>query len=287
MDRLQIEIADGTIFRHADFASQFVLPRHVDVWLPPGYDQTDLRYPVLYMHDGQNVFDPSTCIYGVDWGVDEAIAGMAAAGDIPPAMVVAAWNTKDRYLDYMPEKPLSEGAVKMDWEFFKRTRPQIFNHPGIAPHSDRYLRFLVEELKLFIDSTYRTRPERAATALMGSSMGGLISAYALCEYPEVFGGAACLSSHWPAGGPALADWIAEHLPPPGKHCVYFDFGTQGLDAEYELLQRRVDVVLARRGWRPGLDWVTAKFEGADHNEAAWRSRLATPLRLLLNACRSG
>ncbi len=175
-----------------------------------------------------------------------------------------------------------------------------------APLADAYVRFLATELKPFIDAHYKTRPGRDDTFVMGSSMGGLISLYALSSFPEVFGAAGCLSTHWvittnyaafpaqfaPAasGDPrveqmaaAYRDWLRGHLPAAGKHRLYFDHGTQGLDRLYGPLQQKVDVLLAAKGYRPGIDWMTRVFAGAPHDESAWRERLAIPLTFLLGS----
>lgn len=112
-------------------------------------------------------------------------------------------------------------------------------------------------------------------------LGGLISLYALTTYPEVFGAAGCLSTHWTEGGNGLVDFFGAQLPLPGLHRLYFDFGTKGPDAGYEHYQQRMDAHLSVAGYCRGQDWLTLKFDGADHNEAAWRAHLAIPLRFLL------
>lgn len=256
----------GTVVRHEAFASHQVVARNVDVWLPPGYDGGgNARYPVIYMHDGQNLFDPATSYAGVDWAIDEILTDLIASGDARPAIVVGIWNAGNaRYAEYMPQKAVPVAAGRRDRLI-----------------SDRYLKFIVAELKPLIDSHYRTLPGRDDTFIMGSSMGGLISAYAVSEYPEVFGGAACVSTHWPAAGGAVTDYLAANLPEPGAHRLYFDFGTATLDAGYEPYQRRMDWVLRRRGYADGDDWITRKFEGAEHSEKAWRLRAGVPLRFLL------
>ncbi len=134
-----------------------------------------------------------------------------------------------------------------------------------------------------VDAAYRTRPEREHTFIMGSSMGGLISLYALCEYPDVFGGAGCLSTHWPAVKSAILPYLHDHLPTPGRHKLYFDYGTAGLDAAYEPYQRTVDALMQEHGYTPGYDWLTRQFPGADHNEAAWQARVHIPLTFLMGA----
>jgi len=116
---------------------------------------------------------------------------------------------------------------------------------------------------------------------MGSSMGGLISAYALCEYPDVFGRAGCVSTHWPAGDGCVVDYLGQHLPRPGTHRLYFDYGTATLDATYEPFQQRADAVLKAAGYTAGRDWITRKFPGAEHSEKSWRERVDQPLSFLL------
>jgi enterochelin esterase-like enzyme len=112
-------------------------------------------------------------------------------------------------------------------------------------------------------------------------MGALISAYAMAEYPETFGGAACISTHWPAGDGAVIDYLAKHLPAPGAHKFYFDYGTETLDASYEPFQQRMDAVMKSAGYTEGRDWVTQKFPGAEHSEKSWRQRVEVPLQFLL------
>jgi predicted alpha/beta superfamily hydrolase len=264
----------GTVMFHGHFPSRHVTARHVEVWLQSGYDEDDARYPVLYMHDGQNVFSPATAYGHVDWAVDETMTRLVAERAVRAAIVVAVWNTVARVQEYMPRRaalpddPVPSGI------------PEVPPAPGPL-RSDDYLRFLVEELKPFVDATYRTRPGPGDTFTMGSSMGGLISLYALTEYPEVFGGAAAVSTHWPAGDGAMIGYLRHALPPPGSHRIYLDHGTATLDSLYAPFQLRADDVMRAAGYTEGRDWVTRVFEGADHSERAWRVRVAEPLVFLL------
>ena len=165
--------------------------------------------------------------------------------------------------------------------------PLRFNVPGAADAqpsditSDRYLAFLVQELKPLIDANYRTLQGRADTFIMGSSMGGLISQYAMSVHPEVFGGAGCVSTHWPAGDGIALDDFAAHLPDPATHRYWFDYGTATLDASYEPYQMRADEILRKAGYVEGQNWITKKFEGAEHSEKAWRLRVDQPLKFLI------
>lgn len=260
------------IVRHADFPSQFVAARKLDIWLPPDYSESR-RYPVLYMHDGQNLFKPISSIGGVAWEVDKAITRLAEARKIPFVIVVGVWNNGDiRWREYMPQKAYEAAG-------FEKRRGAVIERAGGEPISDAYLKFLVEEVKPFIDSNYPTLPDQRNTFVMGSSMGGLISLYAVSQCPDVFYGAGCVSTHWSAGGDELVDEMAKMLPDPNSHKLYFDYGTVGLDAEYEPFQLRMDKYLRKAGYDES-NWITSKFDGADHNEAAWRVRVDIPLQFL-------
>jgi predicted alpha/beta superfamily hydrolase len=280
MDTHTIDIGGDVIDRFEDFPSRHTSTRHVDVWTPPGYTEGNQRYPVLYMHDGQHALDPATAKDGITWGVREALTRLMAEGTIPGCIVVGVWNSAQRRSDYMPQG-LFEGPDAEEARRLIAIRFQVAFLEG-APASDGYLRFLVEELKPVIDARYRTLPDQPNTFVMGSSMGGLISLYAIEQYPEVFGGAACLSTHWIAGENLLVDYLGARLPEPAKHRLYFDFGTITLDAAYEPFQIRMDGWLSRAGYVRGQNWTTLKFEGAAHTEAAWRARVDLPLGFLLN-----
>ncbi|MGP8271275.1 MAG: alpha/beta hydrolase [Terracidiphilus sp.] len=264
----------GRLATYKAFHSQFVDSREVDVWLPPGYDKDPaLRYPVVYMQDGQNLFDPKTSYTGVAWGVDTAMTRLIDEGKIRPTIIVGIWNTPKRIAEFMPQQATSA----------KNTADiagiPIITHDPIV--SDNYLKFMVLELKPFVDATYRTLPGRADTFVMGSSMGGLISAYALSEYPEVFGGAACLSTHWPAADGAVVAYLKNHLPDPHTHKFYFDHGTETLDAGYGPYQEEMDAAMKAGGYDFGKNWVTKVYEGANHSERSWSKRVDVPLVFLL------
>lgn len=275
MSLLPFSDGTGALIRHADFGSRYISPRHVDVWYPPAYlTSPTVRYPVIYMHDGQNLFDPATSYGGVDWGMDEALLHFCRETGHPGAIIVGIWNSPLRLREYMPARPLTlpEGQPLL---------PAFLEKSGGEPLSDAYLRFITTELKPFIDATYRTLPDQPHTFLMGSSMGGLISLYGLTEYPDVFGGAGCLSTHWPIGQEPLVRYFGAALPRAGRHKLYFDFGTTTLDADYEPYQRLMDELVQAASYTAGHDWLTQKFEGAEHSERAWRVRVQIPLAFLL------
>ena len=187
--------------------------------------------------------------------------------------MVAVWNTPKRLSEYMPQKPFERVKESDLPDMFKSARRQ--------PLGDAYLRYLVNELKPAIDARYRTLPGRENTSILGSSMGGLISLYALCEYPEVFGGAACLSTAWPVAGGITARDLQPVLPDPKTHRIYFDYGNETKEAGYEALQQQVDSQLKAAGYQEGKNWVTKQFPGEEHSERAWRKRVDVPLAFLL------
>lgn len=263
----------ANLTRYTDIVPQGILPRFVDVWTPPQLS-ADARLPVIYMHDGQNLFEPGHAFGGEHWDIPSAVQRVMAERGLPGAIVVGIWNSTERWRDYAPEVPMRSIEGTPIWN-------ALLERAGGRPQSDTYLRYLVEQLKPLVDRRHPTLPDREHTFVMGSSMGGLISLYAVEQYPEVFGGAACVSTHWPAGGYSLVDAMGTALPRADQHRLYFDYGTAGLDADYEPYQRHMDEYLRTAGYREGIDWVTLRFDGADHNEAAWRARLDLPLHFLL------
>lgn len=283
--------ASGRIERLAEFPSRHVPPRHVEVWLPEGYP-AQAPYAVLYMHDGQMLFDATGTWNHQEWRVDEVAGELIAAGTTRPFLVVGVWHRgpERRAVEYFPQKvfeSLDAGARARLLEASLDGRRPLFAGP---PESDRYLKFLIEELKPHIDRTYAVSAAREDTFVLGSSLGGLISLYALAEYPEVFAGAAALSPHWPGGvpgadaapGEALLAWFEAHLPPPGRHRLWLDHGTATLDAHYAPWQRRMDAILCARGWDQS-HWTSRVYPGAAHDENAWAARLPEPITFLLGS----
>lgn len=262
----------GTLVYWTDFKSAILGPaRHVSAWLPPGYDQdTERRYKVLYMSDGQNLFDPRIANTGVDWGVDEAVTALVDDGAIDPLIVVGVWSSPMRGPEYSP------------WHG--------------APD---YARFLIEELMPRVNAGFRTLTGPANTAHMGSSMGGLLSFYLATKHPETFGACGCVSTHFPLSEAMVAQYfpmaqtpanpdpapyilkdIEAGLSVPLGTRLWFDYGTQGLDAGYAPAHDALRAALLKQGMTEGEDFVIRAYEGADHNETSWRARVKDPLRFL-------
>jgi len=240
------------------------------------------------MQDGAMLFDKDLSWNEQSWEVDEVAGALIISAKVTPFIVVGISNSGElRHSDYFPQKPwetLSNLQQKKLYDSKREGGVQIFN-AKVA--SDNYLKFLVKELKPMIEQTFSVNTGPEHTFVMGSSMGGLISIYAISEYPDVFGGAACLSTHWP-GVFSLHDnpipeafyaYLREHLPNPETHKIYFDFGTETLDAMYAPLQAKVDVIMRDKGFG-ATNWKTIRFEGAAHKESAWQERLHIPLQFL-------
>ncbi len=281
-------LSAGRIERIDSFRSKYITARNVDVWLPEGYDPSK-KYAVLYMHDGQMLFDSTMTWNKQCWRVDETMTALLNEGKIPPTIVVGIWNGGiTRHTDYFPQKPF-DGLVQSDKDkITKELQEKGRTTEVFQPRSDNYLRFLVEELKPFIDKKYSTYTDRAHTAIGGSSMGGLISLYAICEYPKVFGRAAGLSTHWPGifsveGNPFILAHLAylrKNLPAPKTHRIYLDGGDQELDALYPPLLLEVETVLRGKGYRD-KNGRAIVIKGTGHSERAWSKRLDEIMTYLL------
>ena len=280
-------VAHGSIKRVSNFHSELVDPRNIDIWLPDHYNQGK-KYAVIYMHDGQMLFDSTTNWNHREWGVDETMSRLINKQKIKECIVVGIWNTPKRHSEYFPQKPFESLSQAEKDTVTKQCQGAGRTTEVFQPISDHYPKFSVTELKPFIDSTFSTFSDRKNTFIAGSSMGGLISMYAICEYPEVFGGAACLSTHWPGtftmtNNPvpsAFVNYLGNNLPDPKTHKIYFDYGDQTLDALYPPLQQKVDQVMKTKGFT-GKNWVTKYFPGKDHSEKSWNERLDVPVVFLL------
>jgi predicted alpha/beta superfamily hydrolase len=228
--------------------------RDILVYLPPTYDGSERRYPVIYMHDGQNLFDAATSFAG-EWAVDQTLESASEQG--LEAIVVGIPNAgADRTNEYSPFKDEKHGGGR----------------------GDLYVDFLVKTVKPLIDESFRTLPESRYTGIAGSSMGGIISIYAFFREPTVFGFAGVMSpAFWFAGG-QIFDYIKSAPFAPGR--LYLDVGTKEGQQTLLDVQRMRDLLLGK-GYRLGWDLLCVIDEGASHNEAAWRRRLRRELVFLI------
>lgn len=267
-DRYQAAVFQG---------SDFIDDKNYEVFLPPSYTKNeDKRYPVLYMMDRQNLFVDSLAYGGVAWNIDEVVDSLLQAGAMQEIIIVGVDHAAyDRFAEYAPQKPMEAIPQNMQDSLYSFLQKPLY--------ADRYLEFLVKELKPLIDDQYRTLTGVEDTFIGGSSMGGLISMYAQCEYPEVFGGALCLSTHWPifledpvpAVPAEIVRYFSENLPQGKKW--YFDYGTKGIDQYYGPYQQQIDSIMIANGYVEGQTFISRKFEGHDHNERDWNRRVHIPL----------
>ena len=218
-------------------------------YLPPGYGDTEKRYPVLYMQDGQNLFDPAAS-YAGEWGVDKALDRLFAEGRTGGVIAVGLENGREeRLTEYSP------------WPDFTGRR---------GGRGAEYAEFLAGDFKRLVDSRFRTLPGRRHTAVAGSSLGGLISLYAALKYTEVYSMAGVLSPAFWFARPAVMAFVGEAEPAPGLR-VYLDAGTEEgfRKEEYVGDARTVSGLLARK---PGVEQKLLIEEGGLHNEESWKRR---------------
>ncbi len=300
-----IQVSSGKLVIINDFSSKIIRTRTVLIWLPDEYfTESSRRFPVTYMHDGQMLFDSNWTWNHQEWGMDELIAKSQYK-----SIVVGIFNDgKNRSGDYFPEKPWKSMS--------KESQDSIIRHRGgfesifgeVGLNSDEYLKFLVDELKPYVDKNFRTLKEAKHTIIGGASMGGLISWYALCEYPKVFGNAICLSTHWPGSAPlnydaapvAFQSYLKENLPKKGNHRFFFARGTGYLDSFYKPFQESVNqIFISKRyhvtlainqpeseSWsiysndKNGLKYEFQLYKGHDHKESAWQIQMIDAWRFI-------
>lgn len=279
----------GRIERVENFKSKYIVSRNVDIWLPQNYSPNE-KYAVLYMQDGQMLFDSNLTWNHQSWDVDKIATRLIETNKTRKFIVVGIWNGGvNRHAEYFPEKvfhqllPSDKDTVHVQLKKAKRTVDDF------KPVSNNYLKFIIKELKPFIDKKYSVYKDKENTFIAGSSMGGLISLYAICEYPKIFGGAACLSTHWTGifrlhNNPiphSMLTYLCHNLPSvKSKNKFYFDCGDKTLDSLYPSVQLKVDSIMRNKQYSSQY-WKTVYIPGANHSEKAWNSRLHIPLEFLL------
>ncbi|AFH49594.1 Putative hydrolase [Ignavibacterium album JCM 16511] len=256
-DENKINIPDtitGKYTHIKNFDAKEIQDRDVIVWLPPDYDSSDSkRYPVLYMHDGQNVFNPATSTLGFDWRIDEIADSLISIGDVSSFIVVAIYNTGRRFFEY-----------------------------SNTDEGEKYMRFIVNELKPYIDKNFNTLSDRENTFVGGSSMGGLISFMLGWEYPEVFSRMICISPAFKIRDVDYVSVVKNYSGANKSLKIYIDNGGVGLEAE---LQPGIDEmlkVLNDLGYKLNEDIMWIKDNEAEHNEIAWSKRAPKFIKFLFD-----
>ena len=242
------EIVGHVEYIHEFYSYNLKNERDIIVWLPPSYSHSHKRYPVLYMHDGQNLFNPQTSFLGYDWKVDETITQLLTKKEIEEIIVVGIYNSKDRLEEY-----------------------NYFTSKGKS-----YAQFIIQELKTYIDENFRTKHNSSNTAVMGSSMGGLISFQLAWNIPGVFGKAGCLSNSFWVDDKAVFPMVENDSKKIKNIKIYLDCG----DCETELINDNTNMykLLDEIGYKENLKWHIE--EGGVHSEVDWAKRLYIPLKFL-------
>lgn len=242
----------GNVVYHKNLTFEGLQSRDITVWLPPNYEnEIDKYYPVLYVNDGQNVFDPKTSTFGIDIGYDEAADSLINNNLIEPIIIVAINNTSDRYQEYS------------------------YGNTG-----ELYMKFIVHKLKPMIDSLYRTKPDRKNTAVTGSSMGGLISLMLLWEYNDIFSKAVCISPAFKVREFNYIPYVEEYTTNKKDLKLYIYNGGVGIDS---VLQPGIDemiYVLEGQGYILGEDIILKVYHEDEHNEASWSRKVPEQLQFL-------
>lgn len=238
----------GDIRYHTGITYPGLLPHNVQVWLPPGYDSVDERYPVIYMQDGQNAFDPAASTLGFDWRADEIADSLISAGQIRNIIIVAVENTYERMQEY------TTGAK-----------------------ADLYRKFIVHKLKPMIDSLYRTIPQREFTAAAGSSVGAIAAARLVFEESGVFSKLAAFSPSFKIGEINYTETVKALALKPDLFSIYLDIGEIGIEESLTEGALLMNDILINKGFTPGKNLLFNKVPLAMHNEAAWSQRLHIPL----------
>lgn len=270
-------VSAGRLYEMRMFSPEMNDTIVVDVWTPDDYN-TRTRHHVVYMHDGQNLFDADATWNRQSWNMDSTTRQLIDQKTIPPTIIVGIHsNAATRIGDLMPQKLMD--AVRND-----TTRATLDDMSGGQYRGEAYLTFIAHTLKPEIDRLFATDPAPAATSIMGSSMGGLISLAAMAEYPDVFGAAACLSTHINNPGEhgglyeALKIYMTDHLHLDHTRRLYLDCGDQTVDADYTPY---FDDMAARIDSLCTAEMQVQFFPGDEHSEQCWERRVAIPLTFIV------
>ena len=268
----------GSIEIVSDFQSSFVEDRILEFWLPPNFDPTK-KYDLLIMHDGQNIFDANKTWNKQEWKLDEWASKLILEKTVNPFIILGIYNSgKNRWNDYFPENA---------YGFIKYVKYLDDNKPAL--YANLYLKYIVDEIIPFTKSKYLKSSDDYRIIIGGSSMGGLISMYAAFEYPEIFDGAICMSTHWPGAfvidnnplPDAIFKYMSQNIPKSKEKKFYFDYGDQGLDKNYPQYSKRVDSIFLNNGYSEN-NFKNLYFKNTSHSEDSWCKRVDIPLKFMLN-----
>lgn len=277
----KLEVTSGKLWHASIFSPELNETIKIDVWTPDGYTVSK-KYPVIYMHDGQNLFDANSTWNHQAWEIDSVLGSLIADKKVKPAIVVGIHSVDTtRIGDLMPERVVEmtpSGEVRDFIDLMCRGQYR----------ADEYLSFIVNTLKPIIDDKFSTLTDRKSTSIMGSSMGGLISIYGVTEYPEVFGAAVCMSTHWTGAigdnadfPTAMKQYLLDNFPRNGDYLLYFDNGDCDYDSQYLPAYNEMNTLFDFLGYREGEKLKTGVFQGHSHSEKSWSERVDIPLQFIL------
>ena len=248
------------------------------MWLPSNFDPKK-KHDLLIMHDGQNLFDGTKTWNGQEWELDEWASKLISENELSSFIIIGIHNSgKKRWSDYFPEKAYN---FVTDSNYLGGVKPEL--------NADQYLKYIVKEVIPFIEKKYLKSSYDYKTIIGGSSMGGLISMYAVFEYANVFDGAICMSTHWPGGyitennplPDAIFKYMSENIPLSNKKRFYFDYGDKGLDEHYPQYSKIIDSLFLNNGYSQ-RNYKNLFFENHWHSEEYWAKRVQIPLKFMLN-----
>ena len=292
LDQSDAELYSGHLFRVNEFQSKHVKSRNVDIWVPQDYSNKK-KYSVIFMHDGGSLFGKKSTGWGSKWKADQVAAQLLDQNKVKDFIIVGIYNTAmTRWNEYFPAKSFNylEKSFKDSLVKYYENRNDI-----TSLIADDYLKFIVYELKPFIDKNFSVNALAKETYISGSSMGGLISMYAIFEYPEIFSRAACISTHWVGIGRnkngeydkripfSIFDYMKNNVPSPKNHRIWFDYGDAkgDLDSYYVDYAAYVDSIFIDSGYS-NKKFRNIRFRGEKHNAVSWNKRLDQIFEFLLN-----
>jgi predicted alpha/beta superfamily hydrolase len=272
-----LTVSAGRLVRIENFPSRFIQPRHIDIWLPNGYNLSK-KYKVLYMQDGQQLFNADHNSNHSEWRVDETLDSLMSKSTIHDCIVVGIWNNGERKMaEYFPEKALENISTK---------RKKLFINDKLKslPIADQYLKFVVFELKPYVDKNFSVFNDPDNTIIAGANAGALISLYAMCEYPSIFHAAACISSACELSdehvSKAILNYLKKRIPDPITHRIYFDFDSSASGENAKYFQMKLNELFLKNKYTDKI-FSSNEFSGNELNEVAWSKRLYLPMMFLL------
>ena len=275
------EVTTGKLYRTKVIGETFKSTVYLDIWVPDCYSPIE-KYPVLYLHDGQNLYDAKSSWNKQAWEIDKVGGKLIEEGKIKPFIAVGIFSIDNtRVCDLMPEKVLTE---YFNHEKYQTTGFENYCKKEIR--GDEYVDLIVNTIKPMIDSTFSTLPDMENTAIMGSSMGGLASFYAMCERPDIFGTAICVSTHMSVEGEtswaeAVFAYLRDKLPTDSEHKIYFDCGDKTSDYYYVPFFDELVSIPQEKGYTVENGKLSYGFyPGTAHDEASWCKRVDVPLTFL-------